>query len=245
MRLVCLISLLLLLMPARAAGQPEADEPGMAPPAPASQPTPATLPVLRPAAAAGRATAPIPQASWYYAVHGLKAGPLTAKQLRDMQRTGLLPRDALVWRPGFEAWRPLYAVPELVIGSRVTASRGRRPMRGLIIGGTITFGITWGLALAGSLVLAGEDCSDCGNVAAVLWIPVVGPVLTHAVDDADGSTPVTGVLVLWTLAQATGAALLIGGIVGRKPKADAVSALDLRVTPLVGAVNGIGLGGHW
>jgi len=247
--MVCRVWLvaLLLFTASPALGQTEADEPGMAP---ASQPAPAPPappPVSRPASPRYRDPAPLAD-QWYYAVNDRRAGPFSLTQLRGMVRTGLLPSDALVWRPGFEDWLSRDAVPELADLSRVRRPDEvpprpgeRQRIRGLVIGGAITFGITWGIAVMSSIGLsAADNCSDCDEVTPVLWIPLAGPLIADAVDSTDSDTE-TFVMALWTLAQTAGATMLVIGLIGRKTPESKESTSGWHLTPLVGQVNGVGL----
>jgi hypothetical protein len=247
--------LVALLLSNVAHAQTESDEPGMAPapppPPPASQPAPTVRPTPPPASrpVGSRYRDPAPLADqWYYAVNDQRAGPFSLAQLRGMIRTGLLPSDALIWRPGFEDWLSRDAVPELADLSRVRGPDEvpprpgeRRRIRGLVIGGAITFGVTWGIAVVSSIGLSSADgCSDCDEVTPVLWIPLAGPLIADAVDSTDSDTE-TFVMALWTVAQTAGATMLVIGLIGRKTPESQESTSGWHLTPLVGQVNGIGL----
>ena len=77
----------------------------------------------------------------------------------------------------------------------VTEHRARK---GLVIGGAVTFGVSWGLAASISLLLTdGSSCSGtCRDSAEVLWIPVAGPVLAGA-RDSDRTGPPSGSSGAW------------------------------------------------
>jgi hypothetical protein len=77
---------------------------------------------------------------------------------------------------------------------------------GLLIAGALTFGASWGLAATISLVCAGR----CSDGADYLWVPIAGPLLLD-VDASDAS----GILILWSAAQAAGAIMFIVGAIGR------------------------------
>jgi hypothetical protein len=87
-----------------------------------------------------------------------------------------------------------------------------RARRGLVTGGAITFGVSWGLAATISLLLNDSSCTgSCRDSASYLWIPIAGPLVVAARDDSsDGDS----IFVLWSAAQAAGAAMLIVGLVG-------------------------------
>ncbi len=102
---------------------------------------------------------------------------------------------------------PAYAMP------------GPQPMvhtvrKGLVIGGSITFGISWGLAvLVSSSITNASDCSDCGKVSRVLWIPVAGPIIADAVDNSSAAQEHV-LLTGWSLIQAGVLAMFVIGLVG-------------------------------
>jgi len=87
-----------------------------------------------------------------------------------------------------------------------------RPRRGLVTGGAITFGVSWGVAATVSFLLATDSCNGpgCDSVRNHLWIPVAGPMLVAASEDTDA----TPTFLLWSAAQAAGAIMLIIGMVG-------------------------------
>jgi len=85
-----------------------------------------------------------------------------------------------------------------------------RTRRGLVTGGAITFGVSWGIAATISFVLI--DCTDCnGNPASYLWIPIVGPIVAAS---RDSSGDATEVFYLWSAAQAAGIVMFIFGMIG-------------------------------
>ncbi len=62
----------------------------------------------------GRSGRVIPLERWFVAVRGVIAGPLRHDQLGARIRSGEVTGASVVWREGFNAWRPLRDVPELV-----------------------------------------------------------------------------------------------------------------------------------
>jgi len=94
-----------------------------------------------------------------------------------------------------------------------------RPRRGLLVGGLVTFGVTWGLALLVSASAQGDNSSgsscyseSCKATSRYFWIPVAGPIA------AESAAPGGGVnmtfAALWSLAEAAGVVMTIFGIVG-------------------------------
>lgn len=52
--------------------------------------------------------------SWYLARDGRQLGPYAGEELLRLAEAGQLRRDDLIWRPGFAAWKPIYAVSGLL-----------------------------------------------------------------------------------------------------------------------------------
>lgn len=53
------------------------------------------------------------QEEWYVGIDGSPQGPLTIAQLRERAASGKATLDSLVWRDGFEEWKPIRDFPEL------------------------------------------------------------------------------------------------------------------------------------
>lgn len=72
---------------------------------------------------------------WFCGIDGKQVGPLTQAEVSNHILAGRLGPDDLVWRKGFEAWKPVRAVQpfdELVAGSPATGTagtHGRAPRR--------------------------------------------------------------------------------------------------------------------
>lgn len=110
-----------------------------------------------------------------------------------------------------------------------------RTRTGLVIGGSIVFGVFYGFALAG----ARPSNSDTH----LLYVPVIGPVLYG--NTLDGAWAGVARFFLWidAFAQAGGAAMLIVGLI---PKTELVrnDIATVHVRPLVGPhANGLALTG--
>lgn len=90
--------------------------------------------------------------------------------------------------------------------------RSDRPRRGLIVAGSLTLGITWGLTVATTAAVVGITGGQGGDVA-LTAIPVVGPWACLAGCEAPGDYAVA--LVLSGLVQAGGLTMLVLGAVMR------------------------------
>jgi predicted Zn finger-like uncharacterized protein len=108
---------------------PAAKKPGPPPAPPARRSTPPTPPpAAAPAPRAGAlgadfrrqmsapapppAQAPPPE-QWHVAINDVPVGPIRRAELSRKVETGAVGPDSLVWREGFDDWRPLGEVPEL------------------------------------------------------------------------------------------------------------------------------------
>ncbi|HEY4156632.1 MAG TPA: GYF domain-containing protein [Polyangiaceae bacterium] len=54
-----------------------------------------------------------PGEEWYVGINGVPVGPIKLSELRAKAGSGAVTRESLVWREGFEDWRPLKTFPEL------------------------------------------------------------------------------------------------------------------------------------
>jgi hypothetical protein len=133
---------------------------------------------------------------------------------------------------------PGYPPPQL--------TKVHRPRRGLVTGGAITFGVSWGIAATFSFLLSTDNnCSGSGcNGVDYLWIPVAGPLVVAANSNSDS----TGVLLLWSAAQAAGVVMFIAGMVGHDVMEYryAKNGPTLQLGPMIARdANGLGLMARW
>lgn len=251
---------LALLTSAGAAAQTPAETSGegqgAAPSGSASQPSQAAPPTVSPA------TAPAPElAVWFYMRGGVSVGPVPRAEVARLVRAGVLSTMTLVWRQGLPGWRVLGQLPEF---AGVEAPRpgpptsappaalappvgqppsGRVPIRGLVISGTVVLSVFGGLAVLTAGILGTIEDEGTRRVARVLWIPLAGPAIAATQDDTDDSF-VNFMWAMWTLGEVTGAALLTGGLIGRKRSRHMVTGElggGWRIRPLLGRTNGLGL----
>lgn len=54
---------------------------------------------------------------WFIAINGQQQGPFSQAAIQQSLASGVYTQDTLVWRQGFEAWRPIAEVPELLASS--------------------------------------------------------------------------------------------------------------------------------
>jgi len=123
-----------------------------------------------------------------------------------------------------------------------------KPRRGLVTGGAITFGVSWGIAASISFILGTSTCSSSNgscNSADYLWIPIAGPLVVAAKDSgSDGP----GIFILWSAAQAAGVIMFIVGMVGHDVMEYRVAknGPTLTLSPLLAREStGLGLTARW
>lgn len=56
----------------------------------------------------------MPGDEWFVGINGVPVGPIRLSELRSKAGSGSITKESLVWRDGFEEWRPLKSFPELV-----------------------------------------------------------------------------------------------------------------------------------
>ena len=118
-----------------------------------------------------------------------------------------------------------------------------RPRRGLVTGGAITFGVSWGIAASFSFLAS--SCTGCNNNADYLWVPVAGPLIVAA-NDSGSDGP--GIFILWSAAQAAGVIMFIVGMVGHDVMEYRIArgGPTLQLSPLLARdTQGLGLTARW
>ena len=56
----------------------------------------------------------MPGDEWFVGINGVPVGPIRLSELRSEAASGAVSKESLVWRDGFEDWRPLKTYPELL-----------------------------------------------------------------------------------------------------------------------------------
>jgi hypothetical protein len=118
-----------------------------------------------------------------------------------------------------------------------------RPRRGLVTGGAITFGVSWGIAASVSFL--GASCTGCNNSADYLWVPIAGPLIFSAGDTGSSGT---GIFILWSAAQAAGVVMFIVGMAGHDVMEYKIArgGPTLKLSPLLARdTHGLGLTARW
>jgi hypothetical protein len=119
----------------------------------------------------------------------------------------------------------------------------RRINRGLVIAGSVVFGVAYVGIVIPLLIVAANGSPS----AAVVTVPVGGPfyLVPANLRGANGVPAVAGMAVLDALVQAAGAGMLIGGIAGKRvlvPGPSPQSTVQLAPVPLRFGNGGAGIG---
>jgi len=89
---------------------------------------------------AGPDSLSMPADEWFVGINGVPVGPIRLSELRSKAASGSVNRESLVWRDGFEDWRPLGTFPELlaIVDESVSSARASltpfTPSAGMIVG---------------------------------------------------------------------------------------------------------------
>lgn len=77
----------------------------------------------------GESEHPLAGDEWYVGINDVPIGPIRLAEIRDRAARGEVTQECLVWRDGFEDWKPLSAFPELVavVEEGIANLRSRRP----------------------------------------------------------------------------------------------------------------------
>ncbi|MEP7051324.1 MAG: GYF domain-containing protein [Pseudomonadota bacterium] len=67
----------------------------------------------------------MPADEWFVGINGVPVGPIRLSELRSKAASGSINAESLVWRDGFEDWRPLKTFPELlaIVDEGVSSAR--------------------------------------------------------------------------------------------------------------------------
>jgi hypothetical protein len=111
----------------------------------------------------------------------------------------------------------------------------KRARRGLVVAGSIVFGATY----LYTAMVAAESPNSSGGDESWLWIPVLGPVIQMTQTD---SRIGDGALILDTLAQASGVAMFVAGMMYPRTILVRNDLASMTVAPMRIGLEGSGLG---
>jgi hypothetical protein len=126
------------------------------------------------------------------------------------------------------------AAQPLSVGQPLTI---HEPRTGLLVAGTIVFGLVYGITLMGAIISwNGVDgpCSDCHSQSLLWSIPVAGPWAANFSAPPDERVP-TLFVAAWSGLEAAGLAMIIAGDIGHDVTLSTPSATPAKVSvvPLV------------
>jgi hypothetical protein len=130
--------------------------------------------------------------------------------------------------------RPAPAVQPLSVGEPLTIHEQRT---GLLVAGTIVFGLVYGITLMAAIISwDGVDgpCSDCHSQSLLWSIPVAGPWAANFSAPPDERVP-TLFVAAWSGLEAASLAMIIVGAIGHDVTLNIPSATPAKVSvvPLV------------
>lgn len=72
----------------------------------------------------------MPGDEWFVGINGVPVGPIRLSELRSKAASGAITKESLVWRDGFEEWRPLKSFPELaaIVEEGLSSTRASMPL---------------------------------------------------------------------------------------------------------------------
>jgi predicted Zn finger-like uncharacterized protein len=132
----------------------------------------------------------MPADEWFVGINGVPVGPIRLSELRSKAASGSVNRESLVWRDGFEDWRPLKTFPELVAIVDESVSSARASLTPF----TPAVGTALGTSPSGDpIIVPGAAAATAPTSAA-----------TAAAGEAFGGSGVTGTAVVTDDLEAAG-----------------------------------------
>jgi predicted Zn finger-like uncharacterized protein len=199
-------------------------------------------------AVGGASEAPPPDAlsmpadEWFVGINGVPVGPIRLSELRSKAASGSVTRESLVWRDGFEDWRPLKTFPELVAIVDESVSSARASLTPFtpsvaIAGPAIASAVSDPFALPGGAASRTPDPFALGATSGVTGAAVVTDDLEAAgIRKRGGSSPAAWIAVAIALLFG----LTIGFVVFKQQSKtiEVVKYVDRVVPGPSGAANG-------
>ncbi len=143
----------------------------------------------------------MPADEWFVGINGVPVGPIRLSELRSKAASGSVTRESLVWRDGFEDWRPLKTFPELVAIVDESVSSARASLTPFtpsvaIAGPAIASAVSDPFATPGAAGSKTPDPFAMGAMAGVTGTAVVTDDLEAAgIRKRGGSSPAAWIAV--------------------------------------------------
>ena len=142
----------------------------------------------------------MPADEWFVGINGVPVGPIRLSELRSKAASGSVTRESLVWRDGFEDWRPLKTFPELVAIVDESVSSARASLTpftpSVASAGAFAGSVSDPFAQPGGAGPRAPDPFAMGAVAGVTGTAVVTDDLeTAGIPKRTGSSPAAWIAV--------------------------------------------------
>jgi hypothetical protein len=121
-------------------------------------------------------------------------------------------------RSGMKTFRIQILVITIVLAGFAAASSqtSRTPRKGTIISGACLFGTSWAISAFAGIATALSSSSSDASKAYLNIIPIAGPLIFWASDNAPWSFPYVLVPIGLTAAQSIGIVLIVKGVYGTR-----------------------------
>lgn len=172
---------------------------------------------------------------WFVGINGVPVGPIRLSELRSKAASGAVTKESLVWRDGFEDWRPLKTYPELlaIVEEGVSSARASlTPFMPLAVAEANTANQPAAVA-----VVAGADAfAQAQPSSAVTGSAVVTDEIAGLVPPRRGTSPMVWVAMV----IAIGLGLTLGFVLfgGKPPETKIVEKIVEKEVPAKGAEQG-------
>jgi hypothetical protein len=136
----------------------------------------------------------MPGDEWFVGINGVPVGPIRLSELRSKAASGAVNKESLVWRDGFEDWRPLKTYPELVAIVEEGVSSARASLT------PFTPAASEAAAIAGKALSAADPFAVAPSPSAVTGSAVVTDDLSALVPARRGTSPMVWVAMVIAIA---------------------------------------------
>jgi predicted Zn finger-like uncharacterized protein len=163
---------------------------------------------------------------WFVGINGVPVGPIRLSELRSKAASGAVTKESLVWRDGFEDWRPLKTYPELlaIVEEGVSSARSSlTPFMPLAEANDL---------LPNPSAVAADPFARAPSPSAVTGSAVVTDEIAGLLPPRRGTSPMVWVAMV----IAIGLGLTMGFVLfGGKPETKIVEKIVEKEVPVKGA----------
>jgi len=188
------------------------------------------------AAAPGAAEAPLNMHGdeWFVGINGVPVGPIRLSELRSKAASGAVTKESLVWRDGFEDWRPLKTYPELLAIVEEGVSSARASLTPFM---PLATADGREMAARPAAAATGADAfAPAASTSAVTGSAVVTDEIAGLIPPRRGTSPMVWVAMV----IAIGLGLTLGFVLfgGQKPETKIVEKIVEKEVPAKGTEQG-------